>query len=645
MGIANLFGLLSLLSIPALVLIYSFSRRRRRVEISSIIPWRLLRESVVRSSLFRADLLFILQLAALLALAAAACRPYWRSAAAAARGRHLVLVLDRSASMQAVEGGATRWELARQRALRIVRGLGPADRATVIVSGAAPRVVAAGEADASALARLIGGLEAADTPDRMAPAVETAFALLREGEDEAGEVHILTDRSAASLGLPAGGGPARLWRVGSPKANAAITGVAVYGDPFAAGEGVSAYVTVENFSDAPFSGTLRADAGGREVGSRPVRLAPGGSLTTRAGERFPEGLLRISLEPTDALPVDNTAWAILAGGRISRIALVTRDDACAARMRALAAAIPRLALDVHSPASYASADLERAQVAIFHRCEPERHPPTNVLVICPPVRSRMLRVTGEWVTGLSFLDWDESHPVGRNLRGLHAVPLGGSRIIETPAWARPVVISATTRGDVPLVVCGETEGRRAAVMSFDLCDARLGEGESLPLLILFLNVLRWLGAGDADGVRTGEAYRTLAPPGGPGRYTVVTPGGRREIVPAEPGGPIVFGATEEAGRYVLSGGAVSREFVANLCDRTESDLRADPEGEDRAALAAVLAAGPPPDAAPPDRSALFLLLAGAVLGIEWILWAARAARAGRPGEDETAAAGSAAGDE
>ena len=89
MGLLNIAGLAYLASVPLLVWIYRRSRRNRRVEISSIIPWRVLKESVVRSSLFRADLLFWLQMAMLLALVLAACRPYWRGeiGRASCRGR------------------------------------------------------------------------------------------------------------------------------------------------------------------------------------------------------------------------------------------------------------------------------------------------------------------------------------------------------------------------------------------------------------------------------------------------------------------------------------------------------------------------------------------------------------------------------
>jgi len=655
MGLANLSGLVYLLSIPALVYIYYFSRKKKRVEISSIIPWRLLRESVVRSSLFRADLLFYLQLALLLILAIAACRPYWRSAAPDAGGRHLIMIMDRSASMQTREDGGSRWDLARDRALRRVRGLADHDRVTLIAAGARSEILASAEGNRQRLEAILQGLTPADTPDAMAPALQLALGLLGEprgmtqgtSPERRGEtaLHIFTDRSSESLGLgkhPSAGN-IHIERVGSPKENAGVTSLSIYRNLFSARPQVSAYVTVENLSGQPFSGSLRALVKGKEIASLPIALEPGSSRTTPVGEQLPEGVVEIVLDPPDALRVDNRAYLLLSGRRAVRIALFTRDVKCAEQFRGLAAAIPHLTLDVMNPAAYGTVDMAPYGVAIFHRCEPEKEPGANLLMICPPTKSRIVRVTNDRVSRVSFLDWDESHPVGENLRGLQNVPLGGSRVIDTPSWAKPVVISATTTADIPLVMCGEYRGRRAAVMSFDLSEMELKKESSLPALILLLNTIKWLATDERDQIKTGEPYETLVPEGGrrapgggksmddgtratAGSYTVINPRGGEEPIGLTLGEPLVFAGTDYAGCYLLTGKSVEKTFVANLCSRMESDLRSDEQGEDRVTVAEVAAVSPPPHE-PPDRSALFLFLAALLMLIEWMLWSVGTGRA------------------
>ena len=638
MGFLNLAGLAYLASIPALIWIYRRSRKKRRVEISSIIPWRVLKESVVRSSLFRADLLFWVQLAILIALILAACRPSWRGTAVPERRRHFILVLDRSASMQALEGKRSRFDLAREGAVRLVRRLGAGDRVTLIAAGARAEALATGETDHDAVEARLAKLFPADTPDRMAPALGTAMALLREGEKRrrlpeaaAEETHlrIFTDRSADSLGLgrETAGGAIRVDRVGAPKGNAAITSLAVHTDLFSARQIASAYVTVENLSASRFAGTLRALAGGRGIASRPVSLAPGASLTTAVGETLPEGAVEIVLEPSDSLPADNRAWALLTGRRTERIALFTRDPACLRSFTGLAAAIPHVELVARNPSQFVSTDIASFHTVIFHRCEPEEMPAANLLLICPPVKSAVAPVRGDWATGIEFLNWDESHPIGENLRGLNGVRLSGARLLETPRWARPVVISATGGGDIPLLLCGRHRGRKVAVMAYDAAEIDHRKVESLPALVLLLNTLNWLAEDDRAQLKTGEPYETLLPETGGAEgeeaaATVIDPRGNETAVTAARGEPLVFAGTDYAGRYLLTGEGESRSFAANLCSRAESDLRTEADAGDRVSAAEVVSVRMPPSA-PPDRSPLFLLLAAALMLADWLLFGMR----------------------
>ena len=349
--------------------------------------------------------------------------------------------------------------------------------------------------------------------------------------------------------------------------------------------------------------------------------------------------MEIVLDPPDALAVDNKAYLLLPGPKTVRIALFTRDMKCAEQFRSLVAAVPHLALDVLNPAAYATADMTPYGVAIFHRCEPEKEPGANLLMVCPPTKSRIVDVADDWVPGVGFLNWEENHPVGENLRGLQNVPLGGSRAVRTPPWAKPVVISATTAGDIPLVMCGDYRGRRAVVMSFDLSDIDLKKDGSLPALILLLNAVKWLSADDRDQIKTGEPYETLVPEvvksargggkstdGVAGSYTVITPRGGEEGVSAKAGEPLVFSGADYAGCYLLAGKSAEKTFVANLCSRLESDLRADEQGEDRVAVADVVAVGASRQK-PPDRNALFFSIAALVLLLEWLLWSMGTRRA------------------
>ena len=624
-----------LLSIPALIYIYRFSRKKKRVEISSIIPWRLLRESVVRTSLFRADLLFYLQFLLLLALVAAACRPYWGGREAPPGGRRLFIVMDRSASMNAREGRRSRWEIAVDRALGLLRRAGTDDRVTLIGAGAEPAVVVS-SAKATAAAAALKRMEPADTPDRLAPAVGLAASLARGGGARGGDadahpadIHVFTDRSDESLGLSGVAKPDSLHvvKVGKPTGNAAIISLAAYTEPFSAEPRRSLYATVENFSSRPFKGRLTVGVRGGGSGGRPVKLGPGEEETVMLAEGLSPGEVEVSLAPADALAVDNTAYAIFAGKAKTRIAIFSRDPRCREQFRKLGAAVPSFEIDIFRPEDYGSTDLASYDIAVFHGMEPAGRPPTNLLVIFPPPGSRLTPVTAERVPGVSFTDWDEGHPVGMNLHGLQKVPLNGCRKLSTPAWARPVVIAAAEGGDIPLVLCGRLGGRRVAVTAFDTAEIDFTRSRAMPGLVLVLNLIRWLAADQPESVLTGGVYETEVPAtpasgsaGAAAAVEIEDPRGRVTRLVTGPGEVVRYAATDYTGLYRLRGRGVERRFVANLFDEGESDLRTQGGGEDRIEIPPVAAGEPAEAKGRPDKTPLFLSIALALMMVEWAVY-------------------------
>ncbi len=116
-------GLLAIAAVvPPLVVLYFLRLRRKRREISSTLLWRRSVEDLEANAPWqrlRPNLLLLLQLLVLLALAAAVAQPL---AKGGSRGGRTVILLDRSGSMQAIDeaGGATRLDRAKDAAVRRV---------------------------------------------------------------------------------------------------------------------------------------------------------------------------------------------------------------------------------------------------------------------------------------------------------------------------------------------------------------------------------------------------------------------------------------------------------------------------------------------------------------------------------------------
>src|SRR5947207_881712 len=131
-GILNPTGALALLAVGVLVVLYLFDRRRRVVPVATLFLWRQIPARALQRRRFRPDLLFLAQLALLLALIAGYLRPFFEHAAPTGERVRLLVVLDPSASMQAREAGGTPRLGADRTDRRQRRGRGPRDRGGAI---------------------------------------------------------------------------------------------------------------------------------------------------------------------------------------------------------------------------------------------------------------------------------------------------------------------------------------------------------------------------------------------------------------------------------------------------------------------------------------------------------------------------------
>src|SRR5438477_6106514 len=121
-----------LLLVPALVALYLLRPRPVRRAVSSLRLWRLLPDIERPKARLRRlprSLLLLLQILLLLAGALALMQPAFSSAPT---NRHLVILLDASGSMQAVDGSSTRFEQAKSEARKLVADLTAQERATVL---------------------------------------------------------------------------------------------------------------------------------------------------------------------------------------------------------------------------------------------------------------------------------------------------------------------------------------------------------------------------------------------------------------------------------------------------------------------------------------------------------------------------------
>jgi hypothetical protein len=352
-------GLLALAGVPLLVHLLSRAKPPQ-YRFSNV---EFLKKVLRLTSRFRKPkdwLLLALRTFALLALAAAFLGPLLLSKNAPLPGekRSLVLLIDRSASMAAKEGAASRFEAACAEAGHLLDAARP-DLANIVWIDAAPDAVFPDPApNRDFLAEELTKASARPEPGALDAAFELAVRQLR-GTGGRRELHVISDfqSSAWKDFLPVVPNDIELRMVPVAKEdvpNLAVTSLVPLPAAPAAGQQMIVQCRVANFSAEPRRVSLTLDAGGSRQ-SQPLDLPPGGeaeaAFTVRCAAA---GLLPLAAEiDADTFPADDRRHAIVRVRESIRLAIAAPDTHPAANtLIQVARALPWLeALPAADPQS------------------------------------------------------------------------------------------------------------------------------------------------------------------------------------------------------------------------------------------------------------------------------------------------------
>ncbi len=481
-------GLLALLTLPIIVLLHLMRERRRRVQVPSLLLWQQLpkRPEAERRRRLPLTLLLLLHLLAALALALALAQPQWL-AGLLAPPSHLVLVIDTSTSMAAVDaGGQSRLDSARRQARAAISALGPEDTATVIAAGATPRLLAGNDPEGSfSLQQALDQLEPAGVGTDIVAAINLAQATLEPYPE--GRVMVFSDAAMPTLAADLEGlVRTRAIEWINPATNAPNQAVVALSSRTWGGSGAQAsvqiFARIANYDAAAVTRGLQLYADDELLDEQQVTIS--GESDVDLSWTLPAGYanLRLVLANSDALPADDSAVLSLADTQNLNVLLVSAEPG--ALERALRA-VSGLNLAMLDPADYESSPLaNQANLVIFDETLPAAWPAGAVLLINPPEGN-----TRPADAPLSFgpLDSDvvgaslEVQPTAVLLDGLslESVRFGTLRRMEVPEWATPLA----SLGETPLIVRGRLDERNVAVWTFDPAAGNLSSRLVFPLLV------------------------------------------------------------------------------------------------------------------------------------------------------------------
>lgn len=581
-------------SVPVLVWLWRLASTRQRVLIPSLVPFEhLLPRSARRRTRLVVNLLFWLQLAALLALTLALTQPIlWHR-----RARTVLVVLDTSASMGGRLHGAGAFERAKQALSARVARKRVSEQFFVMTTAPVAPLTPQPTSDSGVLARAVQDVHVGQLGGRLSTAVRVGRALLGT---EADETLIITDESPPRP-LPS---TVRWVAVGEPLPNMAIVGLDAK-RPLCAPSDAHVVVTVQNFSTKAAPVTLEAAQRGRKLAQTSADLAAGArqafSLPMPEGV---EGWTDIVLRTRqDALSIDNRAWIQLQPHALPVI-VRTQQPALAQTISRWLGACEALQMTPAPPAETGS------HVLVTDREAPDGSA-TSILQFLPPSNPS---------PSLSYWMVSTDHPIGAYLSPIQAVAAALNFSEGMVVSGVPIIVGLVHGRQVPIVVADARQGRRIVSLLFD----PTATADAPPMLFAFFNSLRWV-MGGSETARTGQPLSL----GGfaPGTVKVTRPDGTTDRAEGH-GHDVRYDATTLAGRYRLTQGAHDVTVAVNFIDPLESNLihRASTWRE----LESLSAASAQPAQSNQPLANLLILTALIVLLIEWRRYVLRGGSAVAP---------------
>lgn len=575
------FALAALL--PVVIAMYFLKLRREDRLISSVYLW----QQVVRDyeanapwQRLRRNLLLLLQLLFLIALILALARPFLRTEEIGAQS--LILIIDTSASMSATDVQPSRLDVAKARAWDLIARLPDNARVTVIAAGRTPQVSVSGTQDRRQARDAIAGLRVENGFSDLVTALSLAGAVA--ARQPQAEIVVFSD---GRVDLPPTEVPAavRYIPIGEGSNNQAVSALSLR--ELAAGQAISLFAQVANHAREPVTRRLDIYVDGQLFDARELTI-PAGDAVAIIQDDLPANIQQVELRlaGADDLAVDDRAWAVRTSSAPAPVLLVSEGNLFLETALSL---LPNIELTVVAPADYnqrAVADAQPStsvprsarpdvQLTIFDRIAPTALPTTNAFFIAPPAPTA-------WFTPTGRIAAPVVQPPNMDDPLLRYVDLSGLQILEAqqiplPEWGRALVTTRAADDTWPLLLVGEVEGRRVAVLAFDLRESDLVLRPAFPLLLS--NLIGFLVPGVRGlvpaQVQAGDPVALTLPP--EVEEVVLTyPDGRHTSLTPEQG-RLTFAETNALGVYgvaLRAGGETVEQtaFAVNLFSPLESAI-------------------------------------------------------------------------
>lgn len=550
--------------IPIILLLYFMRPKRQERVIGSTLIWqRALQDIQANNPWQRLHItpLLLLQLLAALIIVLILTRP--AIFAASPISGNTIIILQASASMQATDVSPTRFESAKNTIADLIDSIGPSDRLSLITMARTPQVLIAQSQNKSEIFTALQRARVTNQDADLQQALSLATSLAT-GEPNVqiiviGDGHVITSDQGIVTPFPI-----HYMSVGTNTPNAAIITLAsrtVNGQ-------LTAFAEIANFSRQQRSVPLELYADDYLVGVQTISLSAGSSGSIAwSSLKSNTRVLHARLISKDPMTSDHEAWAIVGSSIHGQVLLVTKGNTfleTALRLQ------PNIVLFETTPDKYFSS-IGNYDLTIFDGITPLQTPAGNLLFINPPNGNYVFGTSDNSTSISTISTGSDSFNLLTNIDLSNIHTIHESHHLQPNIWSQTVIAATQT----PILIAGENNNRRIAVLGFDLHASDLPLQPAFPILIH--NLTNWFLPPPVPENAQLVAGMPLTIQVWPGADRVTITGPDNQLTTVGPPFPVIpYTKTDSVGLYHVEqsvhGHTLDGLFAINLFDAEQSRL-------------------------------------------------------------------------
>lgn len=594
--------------LPLFVLLYFLKLKRSEQIISSTLLWKRAVQDLQVNAPFqriRRNILFMLQLAAFLLVLISIAWPVMKFTAGP--GKRFVLLIDRSASMNAADAGSSRLAKAQKDAKTFIDSMRQSgflsfadtgDQAMVIAFGTSPKVMCNFTSNKRQLLSAIDSITPTDGRTLLTEAITVARAFAQSSGFEEnnrssqslaklllfsdGRIEDLDDISIAEDELD-------FISIGDSSENIAVTAMRAlrsYENP----QIVEVFATIANYSNSQKSVDVQLSVNGnvqavktisipaRSINEIDARSLPGKTSIDFELTLEASGVIELRQMYKDMLQADDAAWSVLNPPKKTKVLLVTNGNSV---LQTALKACPIAGLDVCSPAAFAKMDPAVLSIRRNYDCTVLDNVPANFgpelnsgvagssYLIFGAVPAGIDVNDGGELTNQIVIDWRSRHPV-LNYVNLSSLFAAKCRKLVLPRDAEVLAEFSQT----PAIAFLRRGGNVFLLVDFDVLESNWPFETSFVLFCY--NAITYLSSEISTGGQTELlpqqpiVIEGLSPSV---KGSVSGPGFSSKPIEATPAGSVQFAETDKTGLYSLDfTGEPKKIYAVNLLSAVESDI-------------------------------------------------------------------------